>query len=249
MISCSNLTRRFGSKAVVDSISFDLPRGSICALLGPNGAGKSTTVNLLSGVLRPTSGTATVAGLEVNDENDTLALKHRIGVLPEGLGLFDYLTVEEHLHLSGPIYGLSKEETRVRTDQLLRIMGLVDRRHTYACQCSQGMRKKTALAMALLHNPQVLILDEPFEGIEPVTAETIRDLLITLSRLGVTVLFTSHILSMVQRVATHCILIRNGVIAWNSRTEELPSTLEEMYFDAVEATIHEVPSWLGSPPS
>ncbi|HEX7554239.1 MAG TPA: ATP-binding cassette domain-containing protein, partial [Geothrix sp.] len=93
MISCSNLTRRFGSKAVVDSISFDRARGSICALLGPNGAGKSTTVKMLSGVLRPTSGTATVAGLDVHGANDTLALKHRIGVLPEGLGLFDYLTV------------------------------------------------------------------------------------------------------------------------------------------------------------
>jgi ABC-2 type transport system ATP-binding protein len=206
-------------------------------------------VKLLSGVLRPTSGTATVAGLEVHGEGDTLALKHRIGVLPEGLGLFDYMTVEEHLHMSGPIYGLSKEETQVRTDQLLRILGLGDGRHTYARQCSQGMRKKTALALALLHNPQVLILDEPFEGIEPVMAETIRELLITLSRLGVTVLFTSHILSMVQRVATHCILIRNGGIAWNSRTEDLPSTLEELYFDAVDAPTNEVPAWLGSTPS
>jgi ABC-2 type transport system ATP-binding protein len=247
MISCSNLTRRFGSKTVVDSISFDLPCGSICAFLGPNGAGKSTTMKMLIGVLRPTSGTATVAGLEVYEGKYALALKRRIGVLPEGLGLFDHLSVEEHLHMSGPIYGLSKEESYARTNQLLRVLGLEDGRNTYAYQCSHGMRKKTALAMALLHNPQVLFLDEPFEGIEPGTSETLRDLLITLSRSGVTVFFTSHILSMMERIATHFILIRNGAIAWNSRAEDLPSSLEEMYFDLVEAPALETLPWLGSP--
>lgn len=249
MISCSNLTRRFGSKTVVDSLSFDLPRGSICAFLGPNGAGKSTTVKMLTGVLRPTTGTATVAGLNVNDGDEGLALKRRIGVLPERLGLFDHLSVEEHLHMSGPIYGLSREETRDRTDQLLRALGLEGGRHTYADRCSHGMRKKTALAMALLHNPEVLFLDEPFEGVEPVTAKTIHDLLITLSGRGVTVFFASHILSIAERIASHYILIRKGRIAWNTPAEALPSTLEAMYFGLVEAPTLEGLPWLGSQPS
>jgi ABC-2 type transport system ATP-binding protein len=234
---------------VVDSLGFDLPQGSICAFLGPNGAGKSTTVKMLTGVLRPTAGTATVAGLNVNAMEESLILKRRIGVLPERLGLFDHLSVEEHLHMSGPIYGLSRDETQERTDQLLRALGLEEGRYTYADHCSHGMRKKTALAMALLHNPQVLFLDEPFEGVDPVTAKTIHDLLVTLSGLGVTIFFTSHILSIVERIATHYILIRDGRIVWNTPAEELPSTLEEMYFDLVEAPKPEDLPWLGSHPS
>jgi len=249
MIGCSELTRAYGSKAVVDAISFDLPRGSVCAFLGPNGAGKSTTLKMLSGLLRPTSGTITVAGLQVHDEKDSMDLKRRIGVLPEGLGLFDHLSVEEHLHLCGPIYGLSQVETRVRTDQLLRVLGLEEGRFTQADHCSHGMRKKTALAMALLHNPEILFLDEPFEGVEPVTAELIRELLNRLAERGVTVFFTSHMLDMAERLATHCILIRSGKIVWNSRREELPSTLSEMYFGLVESRSLELMPWLGSPRS
>lgn len=249
MISCCNLTRQYGTRVVVDSLGFDLPQGSICAFLGPNGAGKSTTVKMLTGVLRPTAGTATVAGLNVNAMEESLILKRRIGVLPERLGLFDHLSVEEHLHMSGPIYGLSRDETQERTDQLLRALGLEEGRYTYADHCSHGMRKKTALAMALLHNPQVLFLDEPFEGVDPVTAKTIHDLLVTLSGLGVTIFFTSHILSIVERIATHYILIRDGRIVWNTPAEELPSTLEEMYFDLVEAPKPEDLPWLGSHPS
>jgi ABC-2 type transport system ATP-binding protein len=249
MISCSNLTRTFGSKTVVDSISFDLPGGSICACLGPNGAGKTTTMKMLTGVLHPTSGTVTVAGLEVYGGADFLVLKRQIGVVPEGLGLFDHLSIEEHLHMSGPIYGLSREETRLRTDQLLRVLGLEDGKHTYASQCSNGMRKKTALALALLHNPQVLFLDEPFEGIDPGTAETIRELLIALAGSGATIFFTSHMLTMVERSASHLLLICNGAITWHSRMEALPSTLHELYFDRIDTPTFEMLPWLGSPRS
>jgi ABC-2 type transport system ATP-binding protein len=243
MIICHNLTRQYGPAAVVDSISFQLPQGSLCAFLGPNGAGKSTTVKMLTGLLRPTSGTATVAGLAVSEQ--TVELKRRIGVLPEQLGLFDHLTVEEHLYMAGPIYGLSKSETHARASQLLRALVLEHGKDTYADHCSHGMRKKTALAMALIHNPMVLFLDEPFEGIDPVTSKTIHDLLLTLSRRGVTVFFTSHSLAIVERIATHYILIRHGRIVWNSTADELPSSLEQMYFDLVEEPKSEDIPWLG----
>ncbi len=227
----------------MDRLSLEVETGAICAFLGPNGAGKSTTVKMLTGLLKPTSGEAVVAGLNVASE--PLAVKRIIGVLPENLGLFDALTVEEHLYLSGPIYGLSRGETRARTDQLLRALALENGRTTFIEHCSYGMRKKTALAMALLHNPRVLFLDEPFEGIDPVTSKTLRGLLTTVAARGVTVFLTSHILTIVERLATQIVMIRDGRAVWNSRPDELPKSLEDVYFDLVEPPIEEDLPWLG----
>jgi ABC-2 type transport system ATP-binding protein len=244
MISCRDLTCRFGEFTAVDRLSLEIAPGSICAFLGPNGAGKSTTVKMLTGLLAPTSGSAMVAGLDV--VRDALEIKRRIGVLPENLGLFDDLTVEEHLELTGDVYGLSRAETKDRTGQLLRALHLEHGRQTFASRCSHGMRKKTSLAMALLANPQVLFLDEPLEAIDPVTAKTITDLLVKISQRGVTVFLTSHILAAVEQFATRVVLIRKGVVAWNSSIEEVPGSLEKLYFDLVEAPAEEDLAWLGS---
>lgn len=243
MISCRNLTRRFGEFTAVDQLTFEVADGAICAFLGPNGAGKSTTVKMLTGLLPPTSGEVEVCGLNV--QADPLELKRRIGVLPEDLGLFDDLTVEEHLLLTGNVYGLDRHETRSRTDQLLHCLSLGHGRNTFAASCSHGMRKKTAFAMALLPNPKVLFLDEPFEAIDPVTSKIMRDLLESISRRGVTVFLTSHILSVVERISTQLIMIRKGKIVWNSPTAEVPQSLEQHYFDLVEAPVVEELEWLG----
>jgi ABC-2 type transport system ATP-binding protein len=244
MISCRDLTRRFGNFTAVDQVAFEVPAGSICALLGPNGAGKSTIMKMLTGLLAPSSGEATVQGFDARKE--ALQIKRVAGILPETLGLFDALTVDEHLLLSGPVYGLSANETRARADQLLHALGLEDGRNTFADHCSHGMRKKTALALALLHNPRVLFLDEPFEGIDPVTAKTIRDLLLAISRRGVTVFLTSHILSIVDKLADSIIIIRGGKIVWQSSAASQPHSLEELYLSLVEPSkVNELP-WLGS---
>jgi len=244
MISCRNLTRRFGDFTAVDSLTFEVAEGAICAFLGPNGAGKSTTVKMLTGLLPPSSGEIEVCGLDV--KSNALELKRRIGVLPEDLGLFDDLTVEEHLLLTGDVYGVGRSETRRRTDQLLHALSLEHGRHTFAASCSHGMRKKTAFAMALLPNPRVLFLDEPFEAIDPVTSKIMRDLLQSVARRGVTVFLTSHILLVVEQIATRLIMIRKGKIVWNSPTAELPQSLEQHYFDLVEAPVVEELEWLGS---
>ncbi|HLJ46743.1 MAG TPA: ABC transporter ATP-binding protein [Bryobacteraceae bacterium] len=244
MIACRNLTKRFGDFTAVDGVTFEVAKGAICAVLGPNGAGKSTTVKLLTALLTPTAGEAKVAGLDVR--NDRLALKRAIGVLPEDLGLFDSLTVAEHLDLAGPIYGLSRSETRARSGQLLTALGLENASDTFADECSYGMRKKTALALALLHNPQVLFLDEPFEGIDPVTSKTIRDILTSVAAKGVTVMLTSHILTLVEQIATQIVLIRQGRVVWNSTRAELPGSLEELYLDLVEPPRTPELPWLGS---
>ena len=238
------LTARFGDRTAVDSFSLEVPAGAICALLGPNGAGKSTTVKMLTGLLRPTAGTATVAGFDVVAQ--PLEVKRRVGVLPENLGLFDALTVEEHLLMTGPVYGVSRAETRHRADQLIAVLGLESARNTFAEKCSHGTRKKAALAMAMLPNPKVLFLDEPFEGIDPVTSRSIQDLLAAAAARGLTVFLTSHILPIVQRLATQTVLIRGGRIVWNSAVDRAETPLEQLYFDLVEPPRQEDLPWLGS---
>jgi ABC-2 type transport system ATP-binding protein len=244
MISCCNLTRRFGGFTAVDNLTLDVSAGTICAFLGPNGAGKSTTVKMLTGLLAPSSGEALVCGLNVAKE--PLAVKRRIGVLPEDLGLFDDLTIEEHLLLTGQIYGLTSEIARARIEQLLSALSLAHGRNTFASQCSHGMRKKTAFAMALLPNPEVLFLDEPFEAIDPVTSKTMRDLLMTIAGRGVTVFLTSHILSVVERIAHQFVMIRGGKMVWNSPAGELPRSLEDLYFELAEEPVTEELDWLGT---
>jgi ABC-2 type transport system ATP-binding protein len=247
MISCRNLTRRYGDFTAVDDLNLEVDTGAICVFLGPNGAGKSTTVKMLTGLLPPSSGTVEVCGLDA--ARNGLELKRRIGVLPEDLGLFDDLTVEEHLLLTGAVYGLDRHETQRRTGQLLHVLSLEHGRNTFAAACSHGMRKKTSFAMALLPNPRVLFLDEPFEAVDPVTSKMMRDLLQSAARRGITVFLTSHILSMAEEIATQIVMIRKGKMVWNSPVGELPQSLEAHYFDLVESPVVEELEWLGSPPS
>jgi len=242
MISCRGLTKNFGDFCAVSGVSFEVRPGSVCALLGPNGAGKSTLVKMLTGLLRPNSGTAEVCGIPVNDS----ALKGIAGVLPESLALFDALTVQEHLELTGAIYKLPAADIRSRTVQLLRILQLEHGKHTFIHQCSYGMKKKTALAMALLPNPRALFLDEPFEGLDPISARTIRDQLRGISRRGVTVLLTSHILPLMERIAEQVVIINRGAVVLDAEVAELPKPLEELYFELAGDIPGEDLEWLGS---
>ncbi len=244
MISCRLLTKRFGAVTAVNSLSLEVAKGTICAFLGPNGAGKSTTVKMLSGLLAPTSGQASVCGFDVAAHS--LEARRRIGVLPENLGLFDDLTIAEHLLLTARIYGLDKEESHARIEQLLRVLGLSEGRNTFAGYGSHGMRKKTAFAMAVLPNPEVLFLDEPFEAIDPATSKIMRDLLVSAAARGITVFLTSHILPVVERIAHQFVMIRGGTIVWNSSATELPQSLENLYLELAEPPLAEELDWLGS---
>ena len=235
--------KRFGGFVALDDIHLDIPSG-ICALLGPNGAGKSTLLKTLTGLLAPDQGEIRIADLDVR--SDVVKVKQAIGVLPEDLGLFDSLSIKEHLELSGPVYGLSLRETRERMEPLLRMLGIDKTRDTFLDQCSHGMRKKTALAMALIHNPRVLFLDEPFEGIDPVSSKAIQDLLTAVASRGITVFLTSHILSIIDKLAGQIVMIRQGHIVWDSALEKLDRPLEELYFDFVETPHSEDLPWLRS---
>jgi ABC-2 type transport system ATP-binding protein len=244
VISCRQLTKRFGALTAVNNLSLEVAQGAICAFLGPNGAGKSTTVKMLSGLLAPTSGQALVCGLDVAAH--PLEVKRRIGVLPENLGLFDDLTIEEHLLLTADVYGLEKQQAGERIEQLLRVLSLTNTRHTFAGSGSHGMRKKTAFAMAVLPNPEVLFLDEPFEAIDPATSKIMRDILVAAAARGITVFLTSHILPVVERIAHQFVMIRGGTIVWNSPAAELPHALEDLYLELAEPPAAEQLEWLAS---
>lgn len=246
-ITCRHLTKRFGQFTAVDDVSFEVS-GGICALLGPNGAGKSTLLKVLTGLLPPGEGEVRIAGLDI--AKDPIELKRVIGVVPEDLGLFESLTIKEHLELCGPVYGLDGKQTRERVQSLLGVLGLTAGANTFLDQCSHGMRKKTALAMALLHNPRVLFLDEPFEGIDPVSSKAIQDLLTAVSNRGVTVFFVSHLLSVVHRLATRVMMIRSGSIVMDRITSEIERPLEELYFELIgPPDMEDDLSWLRFSPS
>ena len=246
MIEITGLTRRFGDFVAVHDLNLHVPKGVIFGFLGPNGSGKSTTVKMLTGILKPSAGDARIDNLSIRDA--PLAIKQRIGVLPEDLALFDSLTIWEHLQMSGPIYGLSRNETETRAEQLLHYLDLWSGRHTFVEQSSFGMKKKCALAMALLHNPTVLFLDEPFEGIDPVASRSIKDLLIHMSGKGITIFLTSHILEVVERLVHSFALIVHGELVCSQTVEETVrsgQTLEDIYFQYVTRRPVEDFEWIG----
>jgi ABC-2 type transport system ATP-binding protein len=246
MIETDGLTRRFGNFVAVHDLKLQIPKGVIFGFLGPNGSGKSTTVKMLTGILKPTAGDALIDGLSIR--SSLLEIKRRIGVLPEDLALFDSFTIWEHLKLCGPIYGLSAQETDSRAEQLLNYLDLWSDRQTPVEQSSFGMKKKCALAMALIHNPKVLFLDEPFEGIDPVASRAIKDLLVQMSGKGITIFLTSHILEVVERLVHSYAVIVHGELACSHTMEETlrsGRTLEDVYFQYVERRRVEELEWIG----
>ena len=205
-IATDGLTRRFGAQLAVDGIDLRVPLGSFYGFLGENGAGKSTTISMLTGVLAPTSGGLRVLGLQPGD-----ALKRRIGVVPDGLLLFDRLSGREHLVFVARLFGLGRDEAGRRADELLEAMELSGESRKLIADYSFGMRKKLALAAALIHGPELLFLDEPFEGVDAVAKASLTALLADLVRRGrLTVFLTSHVLEVVERLCDQVGVIHGG---------------------------------------
>src|SRR5438552_11458935 len=202
------LRRTFGTLVAVDDLNLVVERQQFFGFLGPNGAGKSTTIKMLTGLLRPTCGTIRILGYDL--EQNSVEVKRRIGVVPEGLALFERLTGSQLLNFVGRMYGLDRTTAGQRTDELLDFMGLTDSADKLVADYSHGMKKKTALAAAVIHRPEMLFLDEPFEGVDAIAATTLKGLLHRFIERGGTIFLTSHVLEVVERLCSHIAIIRSG---------------------------------------
>ena len=248
VIETASLTRVFGSVRAVDGLDLRVEAGRFFGFLGPNGAGKSTTIKMLTGLLAPTSGTMRILGENLADEHRAREARRRIGVVPEDLALFDNLTGREYLTFIGRMYLLSSETVRARCDELLAIMSLENEDKKLTLEYSHGMKKKLALAAALLPGPDLLFLDEPFEGVDAVSSRVLRDVLKRCVKRGATVFLTSHVLEIVEKLCTDVGIIANGKLVYQAAMDELRQngSLEERFIAAVGAEKIETQqlSWL-----
>jgi ABC-2 type transport system ATP-binding protein len=245
-VQTHTLTRRYGDLTAVDRLDLAVPRGVIFGFLGPNGAGKSTTINMLTGLLPPTAGTATVAGFDITKE--PLEVKRRIGAVPEDLSLYERLTAGEHIELVGRLHGLSHTEIERRISPLLDLLELEDSADKMILDYSHGMRKKTALACALVHAPEILFLDEPFEGIDPISTKAIKEVLRDMvSQRGTTVFFSTHVMELAERFCDQVGIINKGQLAGVGSIAELrqradlpdDAPLEDVFIRTVGAEVED----------
>jgi ABC-2 type transport system ATP-binding protein len=247
-IAVRGLRKSFGDKVAVAGIDLEIAAGSFAGLVGPNGAGKTTSLSMMTGLLRPDGGQVLINGLDV--WADPPAAKAIMGVVPAEARLFERLSGAELLEYAGRLRGLPVAEVRSRTAQLLDVLDLTADAKRLVADYSTGMRKKAALGCALIHNPPVLFLDEPLEGVDPVSADVIRRLLSRFVGTGSTVLFSSHVMELVEQVCDHVSIIDKGRIVATGTTDEVRGgkTLQQAFIALVggRGTDEEGLSWLGS---
>ena len=247
-LETTQLTRDFGTFRAVNQLSLHVPAGCFYGFLGPNGAGKSTTIKMLTGLLAPSGGSIRVLGEDVSDPQRALTVKRRVGVVPENLALFDNLTAREYLIFTGRMYQLPPDTIRTRSAELLAMMDLAREEKKLTLEYSHGMKKKLALAAALLPNPDLLFLDEPFEGVDAVASRVLRDTLKQCVSRGATVFLTSHVLEIVEKLCSDVGIISKGQLVHQGTMEELrrDGSLADKFLAVVGNDRPEAPklSWL-----
>ena len=246
-ISIRGLTRRFGDMTAVDALDLDVPAGSLFGLVGPNGAGKTTTLSMVTGVLRPDAGTVSLFGTDV--WTDPAATKALTGVLADGPAMFDRLSGAELIEYAGRLRGLRRTEARSRAGDLLRVLGLRDSADNLVVDYSAGMKKKIGLACALVHAPRLLVLDEPFESVDPVSSETIRSLLRDYAAAGGTVVLSSHVMEVVEALCTDLAVVGSGRVLAEGSVAQVrgQGTLQQRFLTLVGGVPEEAAlTWLGS---
>jgi ABC-2 type transport system ATP-binding protein len=232
MIETKNLTKTYGGKTALKDLSIRIEPGTIFGFLGPNGAGKSTTVKILTGLLRPTHGTAVVAGFDVMEQ--PLEVKKRLGYVPESGALYESLSPAEYLEMAACLHHLDPKIAQVRMDELLELFGILSAKHQRMTEFSKGMKQKVLISAALLHKPEVLFLDEPLNGLDANAAMICKELFKKLAAQGKTILFCSHILEVVERICSRILIINEGNKIIEGATQQIcnstgSATLEQAF--------------------
>lgn len=245
-IELRELRKLFGDKAAVDGLTLTVQRGCFFGFLGPNGAGKTTTIRMLMGLAPPTSGSISILGHPLPRESQLV--KARIGLVPDESLLFDHLTGGEFIEFVGRMYGLGKDVSRQRSKELLELFELDTAGRKLIAEYSKGMRKRVAMAAALIHRPQLFLLDEPFEGVDAVGARLMKEILLDQVRRGATIFLTSHVLEVVERLCDQIAIIDKGRTVAQGTIAELRAgeeTLEDLFVRVVGAETHaETLDWL-----
>src|SRR5580698_5210246 len=249
-IEVQNLQKVYGGKAAVDGLSFVVPRGCFFGFLGPNGAGKTTTIKMLMGLAPPTEGSIHLLGLPMPERG--LEIKQQIGLVPDESLLFDHLTGGEFIEFVGRIYGLERPVAHERARELLELFELDGAHDKLISEYSKGMRKRVAMAAALIHRPKLFLLDEPFEGVDAVGARLMKDILLEQVRHGATIFLTSHVLDVVERLCDEIAIVNKGKVVAQGTIDELSrqteggsTTLEEIFVHIVGGERHaESLDWL-----
>lgn len=240
LIQTQDLVKRFGEKIAVDQVTFQVAAGEVFGFLGPNGAGKTTTIKMIVGLLRPTSGSIEVAGFDLQEQ--PLRAKAVCGYLPDTPNLYPKLSARELLRFVGDLYEINQEQVERRSQELLRLFELTDAADDPIDTYSHGMQQKTALASALLHDPQVLVMDEPTVGLDPRSARLIKDILRQLAERGAAIFLSTHILEIAERMCDRIGIINEGQLIAVGTMEELraigkgETSLEDIFLNLTGGT-------------
>jgi ABC-2 type transport system ATP-binding protein len=240
MIEVSNLTKRYGDFTAVDDLSFVVRPGEVMGLVGPNGAGKTTTLRCLTGIIPATLGSASLCGFDV--ASNPVEAKRLTAFIPDEPRLFDYLTVAQHLNFVARLYGIGDYEERAKT--ILTDLEMADKQQLLPGELSRGMKQKLAIACGLLHQPKVVIFDEPMTGLDPVGMRRMKGVMRKLARDGAAIILSSHLLGLVEEVCTHLLILKNGVKMADGSVAEVharfadnaDSSLEDVFFRATGET-------------
>ena len=235
MLQTQRLTKHYGALVAIQDVSFDVRPGEVLGLLGPNGSGKSTTVKLLTGLLRPTGGEVRLDGRDVLADLDRY--KAIIGYVPEEPHLYSYLTGPEYLRLVGRLRGLADAPLNDKIDRFLQLLDIYDDRYQTLSSYSKGMRQKVLIAAAVLHNPRIVVLDEPFSGLDVTAARVLKTFVRSLADQGKMVVFSSHVLEVVEQVCSRVVILKDGRIVGHDSVANLRATLQLPSLDAVFAAL------------
>lgn len=242
-LALANLVKRYGSVNAVDGLTLTVKQGLFFGFLGPNGAGKTTTVKMLTGLAQPDSGSIEVLGMHLPEQS--LEIRRQIGIVPDDSLLFDYLTGAEYLEFVARLYETPKPVAKARAGELLELFELADDRRKLIGEYSKGMRKRVAMAAALIHRPRLFIMDEPFEGVDAVGARLMKDILLAQVRHGATVFLTSHVLDVVERICDEIAIVKGGRVVAQGTVDDLrrqaaqeAATLEEIFVKLIGSPGH-----------